>query len=134
MPKTIPLHTVESFLYTIYIQQEIAQTVYRRKNALKDTAVIEMRLTTGMRTSELCSLRVCDVTLYERNILIHGKGARGRIIQIGSDDVIKVLTKYYKTFYDQIHSCNYFFANQNSSILSDQSIRRLINKYASLAK
>ena len=133
LPKTIPLHTVETFLYTIYIQQQTAQTVYQRKNALRDAAVIEMLFATGMRISELCSLRVCDVNLYERSILIHGKGAKERIIQIGSDDVIKVLMKYYKTFYDQIHSCNYFFANQNGSILSDQSIRRMINKYTSLA-
>ena len=133
LPKTIPLHTVETFLYTIYMQQQTALTVYQRKNALRDAAVIEMLFATGMRISELCSLRVCDVNLYERNILIHGKGSKERIIQIGSDDVVNILMEYYESFYEQIHSSNYFFVNQNGSVLSDQSIRRMINKYTSLA-
>ena len=133
LPKIIPLSTMEVFLYTIYNQRQTAKTFYQRKNALRDASVIEMLFATGMRTSELCSLRVCDVNLYERNILIHGKGSKERIIQIGNDDVINILMEYYKNFYAQIQTCNYFFVNQNGSVLSDQSIRRRINKYTSLA-
>ena len=133
LPKIIPLSTMEVFLYTIYNQRQNAKTIYQRKNALRDASVIEMLFATGMRISELCSLRVCDVNLNERNILIHGKGSKERIIQIGNDDVINILREYYKNFYNQIHTCNYFFVNQNGSVVSDQSIRRMINKYASLA-
>ena len=133
LPKTIPLHTVEIFLSTIYKQQKDAKTIYQRKNALRDAAVIEMLFATGMRISELCSLQVSDVNLYERAILIYGKGAKERMIQLGNDDVIHILTEYQETFQDQIHMCNYFFVNQNGSPLSDQSIRRMISKYASLA-
>ena len=133
LPKTIPLHTVEIFLSTIYKQQKEAKTIYQRKNALRDAAVIEMLFATGMRISELCSLHAGDVNLYERTILIYGKGAKERMIQLGNDDVIHILTEYQKTFQTQIHMCNYFFVNQNGSPLSDQSIRRMINKYASLA-
>lgn len=133
LPKTIPLHTVEVFLSTIYKQQKEAKTIYQRKNALRDAAVIEMLFATGMRISELCSLHANDVNLYERTILIYGKGAKERMIQLGNDDVIRILMEYQKTFQDQIHMCSYFFVNQNGSPLSDQSIRRMINKYASLA-
>ena len=133
LPKTIPLHTVEIFLSTIYKQQKEAKTIYQRKNALRDAAVIEMLFATGMRISELCSLHANDVNLYERTILIYGKGAKERMIQLGNDDVIHILMEYQKTFQAQIHMCGYFFVNQNSSPLSDQSIRRVINKYASLA-
>ena len=133
LPKTIPLHTVEIFLSTIYKQQKEAKTSYQRKNALRDAAVIEMLFATGMRISELCSLHAGDVNLYERTILIYGKGAKERMIQLGNDDVIRILMEYQKTFQDQIRMCSYFFVNQNGSPLSDQSIRRMINKYASLA-
>ena len=133
LPKTIPLHTVEIFLSTIYKQQKDAKTIYQRKNALRDAAVIEMLFATGMRISELCSLQVSDVNLYEGTILIYGKGSKERMLQLGNDEVIHILTKYQETFQDQIHMCNYFFVNQNSSPLSDQSIRRMISKYASLA-
>lgn len=133
LPKTIPLHTVEIFLSTIYKHQKEAKTIYQRKNALRDAAVIEMLFATGMRISELCSLHAGDVNLYERTILIYGKGAKERMIQLGNDDVIHILTEYQNTFQEQIHMCSHFFANQNGSPLSDQSIRRMINKYASLA-
>lgn len=133
LPKTIPLHTVEVFLRTIYQQQKSANTVYQRKNALRDAAVIEMLFATGMRISELCSLQVSDVNLMEGTILIYGKGAKERMIQLGSGDVIHTLVEYRKVFDSQIRACNYFFVNQNGSALSDQSIRRMINKYTSLA-
>ena len=133
LPKTIPLHTVEVFLSTIYQQQKDAKTVYQRKNALRDAAVIEMLFATGMRISELCSLHASDVNLYERTILIFGKGAKERMIQLGNDDVIHILTEYQTVFHKQIGTCGHFFANQNGRALSDQAIRRMINKYASLA-
>ena len=73
LPKTIPLHTVEVFLSTIYKQRNNAQTIYQQKNALRDAAVIEMLFATGMRISELCSLQASDVNLYERTVLIDKK-------------------------------------------------------------
>ena len=133
LPKTIPLHTVEIFLSTIYKQQKEAKTVYQRENALRDAAVIEMLFATGMRISELCSLHAKDVNIYERTVLIYGKGAKERMIQLGNDDVIHILMEYQNTFQKQIHMCSYFFVNRNGTPLSDQAIRRMINKYASLA-
>ena len=32
-----------------------------------------------------------------------------------------------------ISRCNHFFANQNGTPLSDQSVRRMLNKYCSIA-
>ena len=127
LPKTIPLHTVEVFLSTIYKQRNNAQTIYQRRNALRDAAVIEMLFATGMRISELCSLQVSDINLYEHTVLIYGKGAKERMIQIGSDAVICILMEYQAVLHDQICACGHFFANQNGHALSDQAIRRMTN-------
>ena len=98
LPKTIPLYTMELFLSTIYKQRTAAKTHYQRRTALRDIAVAELLFATGMRISELCSLDVNDVNLYDRNILIYGKGAKERRIQIGNDDVIKILYEYKQEF------------------------------------
>lgn len=82
LPKTIPLHIVETLLSTIYKQCKNAPTDYQRKNALRDAAVVELLFATGIRISELCSLKVSDVNLYDRTILIYGKGAKERDILI----------------------------------------------------
>lgn len=133
LPKTIPLHNVETFLSTIYQQVSIAKTDWQRRNALKDAAVIELLFATGMRISELCSLNTDDVNLYDRTILIYGKGSKERKIQIGNDDVINILKKYKSDFIEEIQNCGYFFANQKGRKISEQSVRRMINKYTSLA-
>lgn len=133
LPKTIPLHIVETFLSTIYKQQSYAKTAYQKRNALRDAAVIELLFATGMRISELCSLNAENVNLYDRTVLIYGKGAKERKVQIGNDDVANTLEKYKNDFQTEIQSCGYFFVNQNGKELSDQSVRRMINRYTSLA-
>ncbi len=133
LPKTIPLHTVETLLSTIYKQRTEASTDYQRKNALRDAAIVELLFATGIRISELCSLKTEDVNLYDRTILIYGKGSKERKVQIGNDDVIRILEDYKNAFSPQIQKCNHFFVNQNYCVMSDQAIRRMINKYTSLA-
>lgn len=133
LPKTIPLHTVETFLATIYDQRKNATTDYQKRNALRDAAVAELLFATGMRISELCTLKDCDVNLYDGTILIYGKGDKERRIQIGNEAVIHVLEEYRGEFSREIQSCNHFFANQAGNALSDQAVRRMINKYTSLA-
>ena len=133
LPKTIPLQIIETFLSTIYTQRSYAPTVYQKRNALRDAAVIELLFATGIRITELCSLKVFDVNLYEKTILIYGKGSKERKIQIGNDEVITILQEYKKNFLNEIQTCNYFFVNQSCRPLSDQTVRRMINKYVSLA-
>lgn len=133
LPKTIPLHTVETFLSTIYKQRRNARTLYQRRNALRDAAVAELLFATGIRISELCSLKVNDVNLYDGTILIYGKGDKERRIQVGNESVIHILTEYKENFNAERQSCNNFFVNQSGKALSDQTVRSMINKYTALA-
>jgi len=133
LPKTIPLHIVETFLSTIYKQHQNAKTEYQKRNALRDAAVTELLFATGIRISELCSLKDSDVNLYDGIVLIYGKGDKERRIQIGNEAVIDILKEYRNSFCTQIQSCNHFFANQAGKALSDQAVRRMINKYTALA-
>lgn len=133
LPKTIPLYTVEAFLSAIYKQRLNGQTAYQKRNALRDAAAIELLFATGMRISELCSLKECDVDLYDATVLIYGKGRKERRIQIGSDEVVHILADYKKDFCKEIQSCQHFFASQSGRAFSDQAVRRMICKYSSLA-
>ena len=133
LPKTIPIHTVEHFLSVIYHRHAEAKTDCQKKSTLRDIAVIELLFATGMRISELCSLKAADVNLYDRSILIYGKGSKERKIQIGNDDVIYILEEYKAAFLPEIQSCSNFFVSLSGRVLSDQSVRRMINKYTSFA-
>lgn len=133
LPKTIPLHTLETFLSTIYLQCKYAKTTYQKKNALRDAAVVELLFASGIRISELCTLKCNDVNLYDGIILIHGKGNKERRIQIGNESVINILKKYHDEFHTEIQMNKHFFVNQNGTALSDQTVRRMIQKYCTLA-
>lgn len=133
LPKTIPLHNIEKLLSTIYSQQKYAKTSYQKRNSLRDAAVIELLFATGIRISELCTLKINDINLHNGNILIHGKGNKERIIQIGNMSVIKILNDYKAEFYPEMIKCNHFFTNQSGRPLNDQAVRRMINKYSKIA-
>lgn len=133
LPKTIPLYTLELLLSAIYRQHTLAKTAYQKRNALRDIAVIELLFATGIRISELCSLGINDINLYDQTILIYGKGSKERRLQIGNDDVAKILREYKDNYLNEIQNCGHFFSNQSGTPLSDQAVRRMINKYAALA-
>lgn len=133
LPKTIPFHTIQTFLSTLYTQKEQATSEYQLRCCIRDIAVIELLFATGMRISELCSLKPSDIDFESNNILIYGKGAKERIIQLGNQEVIAALTLYQETFRKDINVCGYFFVNRLKHKLSDQSVRFMINHYAELA-
>lgn len=133
LPKIIPLHTVEVLFSTIYEQRKNAKTAYQKRNALRDAAVVELLFATGMRISELCSLKDQDVNLHDGIVLIYGKGDKERRIQIGNSSVIHIMEEYKNDFCTEIQTCQHFFVNQSGKNLSDQAVRRMITKYTSLA-
>ncbi len=58
-----------------------------RKNPVRDWAILHVALDTGLRVSEICSLRIRDCMLDHGNaslIVRHGKGNRKRGVKIGS--------------------------------------------------
>lgn len=133
LPKTIPFHSIQAFLSTLYIQKELAESEYQLRCCIRDIAVIELLFATGMRISELCSLKPSDIDLESNNILIYGKGAKERIIQLGNQEVMDALALYQQTFKKDIEACGYFFVNRLQHKLSDQSVRFMINRYAELS-
>lgn len=133
LPKTIPFNSIQVFLSTMYTQKTTAKSQHQLRCCIRDIAVIELLFATGMRISELCLLKPTDVDMQSSNILIYGKGAKERILQIGNPQVLSALATYQDTFKEDIAACGYFFVNRLQHKLSDQSVRYMINYYAALA-
>ena len=129
LPKTIPLHTIEKLLATMYQQYSAAKTSIKKKHILRDIAAIELLFATGIRISELCHLTPDDFNSYDREILIYGKGSKERKIQIGNDEVFSLLAKYFSEYEIEIKTCNHLFVNNFGNPLSEQSVRNIIEKY-----
>lgn len=134
LPRTIPLSVIESILQTAHDLEHQKTLSSSHANMLaRDIAVLELLFATGMRVSELCSLKYTDVNLTEGEVRIFGKGAKERIIQIGSSDVLTILRSYQSQNKEAMEKSESFFVNCRKKPLSDQSVRNIIAKYTRLA-
>lgn len=133
LPRTIPDPVIESFLSTMYQQKQLARTTYQRNSILRDIAVIELLFATGVRISELCTLTSSQVDFTTYKIIIYGKGAKERMLQIGNKSVQSILWEYYSTFKNEIAETGWFFINRLHRRYSEESVRHMIAKYLNLA-
>jgi len=62
-------------------------TLLQRRNL----AMVRLMLNTGLRSHEVCELRVTDITLPAGKLLVRGKGGRQRIVWLGPNDLANLL-------------------------------------------
>lgn len=127
LPRYIPNHILNTFYQELYAQVDKANTTYQVKCAVRNVAVIELLFATGLRISELCDLKKDAVNLYDKEILIHGKGNKERILHLTEAVTVDALKKYALLFSEDLENSDYFFLNKFKNPLSPQSVRNMIN-------
>lgn len=98
LPRTVSLSTVDRLLKAAYCQKasmNVNSQCY--KASLRDIAVLEGLFATGIRVSELCSLRREEVCFENGTIIICGKGSKERIVHIGNT-VQEAVMVYYEAY------------------------------------
>src|SRR5207302_9976956 len=74
LPKFLSLDEVDAL---------IAQPDVSHARGLRDRAMIELLYATGLRVTELVSLRVADLHLDEQYLTCIGKGSKERLVPMG---------------------------------------------------
>ncbi len=128
LPRYIPNHVLSAFYQALYEQKDQAATDYQYGCAVRNIAVVELLFATGLRISELCNLSLQAVRLADRELIIHGKGDKERILQLTEDVTVAALKEYEVLYRNRIAACGYFFVNGYGNRLSDQSVRNMLNK------
>ncbi len=103
---------------------------------MRDRAVLELLYATGCRVSELVGLSLTRIDLGNRFVLVLGKGNKERIVPIGTT-CAKVLQEYYPVRRELMLKYNapehdFVFVNNRGGVLTDRSVRRILDKYISL--
>lgn len=62
------------------------------KYAVRDRAMLEVLYATGCRVSEVCNLKIRDLSLSERHLKCEGKGGKQRMVPIGSRAIAAIET------------------------------------------
>ncbi len=84
LPKTLSIKDVTKILnYFSEVNYE-ALTVFAKFEYIRDSALIDLLISTGIRIGEAAAITLDDVIISERTLLIHGKGRKQRLIYISS--------------------------------------------------
>lgn len=98
---------------------------------MRNIAVVEMLFATGVRISELCSLRNRDVDLNVGIVRIIGKGNKERIVQLCQSETLSALRHWAEYKPDSSAADAPFFTNRLHNALSTQSVRHMIHHISS---
>jgi len=127
LPKTIERRTISAIYKLIEKDLENSKTQYQRTLNLRNLLVINMLISTGMRVSELCSIKLENVNLRNRTILIEGKGKKERMLHISSTDTVQLIDSYLKCVG---RKSMFLFQSMKGEVLDANSIRHLLKKYS----
>jgi integrase/recombinase XerD len=76
-------HSLPDFLSVEEVDQLLRQPDATTTGGLRDKVMIELMYSTGLRVSELCSLRLADVQMDAGCLRCIGKGNKERIVPVG---------------------------------------------------
>lgn len=127
LPKILDIDDIEAIFAEIDIENDAG---------VRDRAMLELLYGSGLRISELLSLRLPSVLLNEGWIRVFGKGAKERIVPFGDESGVW-LEKYIRhvrpLLAANIKAEDIIFLNRLGGPLSRMGVWKIIQKYAKLA-
>lgn len=132
LPKTLSINEVRRLLDCFLCESE-KMTDFRHRQFVRDCALIDLLISTGIRVAEAAAIRFDDIITYEHAVLIHGKGRKQRIIYISSSETWQRLLTQFK-MQKRLSSTSFLFTNRNDKPLTSHSIEKIYKKYADVAK
>ena len=131
LPKTLSLTEVTKILNCLNTESETL-SAFAKKELLRDAALLDLLISTGIRIGEAAALTIEDVIASERTLLIHGKGRKQRLIYISSSvtwERLKTLIRERRNSTDQ-----HIFVNRYGNPISIHGIEDIYKKYAKKAQ
>jgi integrase/recombinase XerD len=130
LPTVMSISEVRKILSRLYDKERTTdKTLYSYRAVVRDIAIVELLFATGVRVSELCSLKTTDVNLREGYIKVFGKGSKERFVQLCGKETKAALKNYSALFKQEMARSGYFFINRIGQPLTAQSVRLMIRDY-----
>jgi len=102
----------------------------RTQDGYRDLCILRTLYNTGARASELCSIRIPDLDLEQKEVLLHGKGRKTRIVPLW-ESTAAFLRTYLKSE-RRIPLAQYrdfLFINQRRTHMTRSGLYRLCSHY-----
>ena len=126
LPKAISLEMVDILLSAPDTKKPLG---------LRDKAMLEVLYATGLRVSELVSLKVGDVNLDVGYLMAFGKGSKERVVPMG-ESAQQWVKNYISDGRPKLYKgqSEYLFINRSGKALTRQGFWKIIKSYAKKAK
>ena len=95
----------------------------------RDSLLLEMLYATGVRVGELVNIKVSDIDLGRRNILILGKGNKERFVTYGEycEDILNLYLSDGRVSLN-CNNSDYLFLNNRGGVLTERGVRYILDK------
>ena len=100
--------------------------------SFRNRCILELLYSTGLRISELTSLKLENVSLEESLVKVMGKGSKERIVPLND-----IATEYMSKYIKEVRPCmlkkeqtDYIFLNNHGKVLTRQAVFKMIKKRA----
>ena len=126
LPKSLNEQEVEDLLKAPNTSEPIG---------LRDRAMLELLYASGLRVSELVTVKVNEVSTQDGVVRVTGKGSKTRLVPMG-EEAADWITKYLKEARPEIlqkRLCDALFVTNRAEAMTRQAFWHLIKRYASQA-
>ena len=117
--------------YFEYNELEELFLVPNKDDALgqRDLLLLELLYATGVRVGELTNIKVKDIDISRKSILILGKGNKERLVTFG-DYCSDALRLYLNDGYIRLNTTRseYLFLNKNGGVLTERGVRYILEQ------
>ncbi len=134
LPRTIPVHCVKKLLSCVESRRAQKLSAFGTFQSTRDMALIDLLCSTGIRIGEAAAIRLDDIDLKSRIILIHGKGKKERLIYLSCQQTVDNLKSWISLRKTYIKDHNFLFVNRMLSPISIHAIEDIFFKYRDIAK
>ena len=127
LPKTLAVKETTKLLNCAANKATTSTTTFGKWKTLRDLALVDVLISTGIRIAEASNISLADIILSERTILIHGKGRKQRLIYISCSQTWANLMHWMKIRHQLFTDTDKVFVNRYGNQLGIHGIEYIYN-------
>lgn len=127
LPRTLAVKETAKLLNCASGKAAAATTTFEKWKSLRDLALVDVLISTGIRIAEASNISLSDIILSERTILIHGKGRKQRLIYISCLQTWANLMQWLKIRHQLFTDTDKVFVNRYGNQLGIHGIEYIYN-------
>lgn len=116
------------FLYESEVESILSIPDRTTPKGIREALILEFLYSTGVRVSELCNVKIADISFFDNRVKILGKGSKERYVLFGSElkNILHLYLKESRPFFEK-NKNDYLLLNDSGNQMLDRRVRTIID-------